>query len=1351
MAGGPSKEQLAWLVPPCHVFLVHSDAPTTVASDAVIVWSIDRNLKPVRQLSFEVSHAVETLRRGLAPGDDDSGAADGLRAWMERDPSVHAVSVPEPAWPPARWPERAGIRPRPKTRRPALYVADVDELQPALTAVHAELLARVGQSGRAARPNFKRHRPLVVVPLPRGADVADVRTVLNAAHAATREIEASVRADPELDTTKGLDIVLAARDRTCFVLAQKCREHLMGPNPAGMSDRLFRRAQQIAGDAADGSSILFLGSGAGVNAGLPAWEGLLWMLARDHAGLDEATTKAVVEDIQKAGMTLLDSATLVEAAIQAKAREAGQRSSGALGRAVAELIRSSDTPSLQHHLAACIPFRGVVTTNYDTLMEQATRAADRGCDLLPYEAVLPRGPADSVDRRWVLKMHGCVTEPDDIVLTREHYAQYGNTKDALAGVLQNALLTKKVLFMGFSLTDPNFHRVLHSVKACKQPRGLAAGATLASLRSASGAGGAGGPSAAEADTAFGVSLSLRAHQAAADLWKGQVDVVPMVPASDLPANIGNTDRSSRASLWLEALLDTAASIAALAMGRTMVLEPTFHPLLSENDLLVKRVMQDWFDSMPSGARWSRGYAHVEALNRKLLHRAHKPHAAGSRDRGVSVGHGAPARRALHREVSEERRHSLGSPSDPGGAALFGSVSLPSADSLELPGLRRLVSGSREEAHPEEDTVSDMLPMTMDDSAMLTRAKTAAKAKAEEEALRIENAYASAASWAAYRIPSVASGEREPPEEVEDYGKLYTDVRRGHVLVVRGSLHHIEADACMAPVGNTHYVHRRWYAAHESDDEDSGEESPDGEWLHDETELCQEGSTITFGGLPWPSPQGGCSPPPKKWWDRFGSSNARPIIIPTQVAPWPKKGWPIPKVMEQVRRFFRYAVQTLRLQRRQPRNGRARFRFALPLVSTGQGGNVDRKGDVLESLLHELEVISCNEDLGFPDVVLVTHTNDSFVAAQVVRCRVAPCIAGGGVWQPNGLNDETMEEVRRCARVSHTSGVCAVVGDVFSRAAGAPAREHIAAEIARELWISSGSLSADCLSAMDPRDAAQAVALAHKAHPIAPASTTLHAAARRVLDGTASVGPTVSPAHYLVASLGVTTVVTEAQDTRLERAFRFQHGDVAVLPWKRPQTSDCISVLPMRGTAARPSSLVLTRDDHESNRTRTSTFTNLLHAQMLLTKHLLFVGFDPRDVASGNVPHLHGLRIKCGFRAQQRNSSVLSPALATAMRDVYTSSGTKIVSLPGDLSWAEQERWQSAFLDAAVCLKVRAGAHYLMRAEYSPLLWPDDRVLVEHVQQLLSPASPMVKRPELWDTYAGRAIREMIVALGGPES
>ena len=104
---------------------------------------------------------------------------------------------------------------------------------------------------------------------------------------------------------------------------------------------------------------------------------------------------------------------------------------------------SSQLYSITHGLLAGLPVADVVTTNYDALFERAWAAADAQFNVLPYETE----PSD----RYILKLHGDIRRPGDIVLTRSQMMDSREQRKALSGIVQTMLLTKHLLFVGFSL------------------------------------------------------------------------------------------------------------------------------------------------------------------------------------------------------------------------------------------------------------------------------------------------------------------------------------------------------------------------------------------------------------------------------------------------------------------------------------------------------------------------------------------------------------------------------------------------------------------------------------------------------------------------------------------------------------------------------------------------------------------------------------------------------------------------------------------------------------------------------------------------------------------------------------
>ena len=138
-----------------------------------------------------------------------------------------------------------------------------------------------------------------------------------------------------------------------------------------------------------------------------------------------------------------------------------------------------------HRRLVSLPFRGILTTNYDPVLEAALHKVEPSPD--PDRSLVVDGsfPAPvheflmemldkSIPRR-IAHLHGKFTPPDSIILSLEDYERaYGlklNTnqeqedfKWTLHRKLLWALLaTRRVVFIGFSMEDPYIKRILYAV------------------------------------------------------------------------------------------------------------------------------------------------------------------------------------------------------------------------------------------------------------------------------------------------------------------------------------------------------------------------------------------------------------------------------------------------------------------------------------------------------------------------------------------------------------------------------------------------------------------------------------------------------------------------------------------------------------------------------------------------------------------------------------------------------------------------------------------------------------------------------------------------------------------------
>ncbi len=116
-------------------------------------------------------------------------------------------------------------------------------------------------------------------------------------------------------------------------------------------------------------------------------------------------------------------------------------------------------PTENHKLLSQLPISTFWTTNYDKLIEKALEDNMKKPYIKTKDEQL-RGTNHDFDA-IVYKLHGDVESPEDVVLTRSDYEEFGyNKRKLFREVLEGDLLTKTFLFLGFSFEDPNFNYVI---------------------------------------------------------------------------------------------------------------------------------------------------------------------------------------------------------------------------------------------------------------------------------------------------------------------------------------------------------------------------------------------------------------------------------------------------------------------------------------------------------------------------------------------------------------------------------------------------------------------------------------------------------------------------------------------------------------------------------------------------------------------------------------------------------------------------------------------------------------------------------------------------------------------------
>lgn len=186
---------------------------------------------------------------------------------------------------------------------------------------------------------------------------------------------------------------------------------------------------------------LFIGAGASRSAGFVDWKGLLADAAEE---LDL--------DIDKEH----DLLALAQYHVN------GRAGRGEVNQQLIDAFTRESQLTSIHEILARLPVDTVWTTNYDQLLERAYEAAGRRVEIkLSIENLAQARKGRDVT---IYKMHGCVTQPQDAVLTKQDYEIYDTGRRLFTDSLKGDFVEKTLLFIGFSFADPNVERILSKVR-----------------------------------------------------------------------------------------------------------------------------------------------------------------------------------------------------------------------------------------------------------------------------------------------------------------------------------------------------------------------------------------------------------------------------------------------------------------------------------------------------------------------------------------------------------------------------------------------------------------------------------------------------------------------------------------------------------------------------------------------------------------------------------------------------------------------------------------------------------------------------------------------------------------------
>lgn len=215
---------------------------------------------------------------------------------------------------------------------------------------------------------------------------------------------------------------------------------------------------ELIAQVARQNCVAFVGAGLSAEVGLPGWPRLLRQMIDwcESHGIS-LPNKADIEHLIDVKKDLLAAAD----ALRTKMGDDKYR------QFMEEVFLRPDLkPTEVHKILAKIPFVGAGTTNYDPLVELGYREIHPGdpFDVFTQVDHEQLGTALHAKRFFVLKAHGTIERFNTLVLGWKDYNRLIHASEGYRTFLRALFINRTVLFLGFSMTDPELLLLLGGLK-----------------------------------------------------------------------------------------------------------------------------------------------------------------------------------------------------------------------------------------------------------------------------------------------------------------------------------------------------------------------------------------------------------------------------------------------------------------------------------------------------------------------------------------------------------------------------------------------------------------------------------------------------------------------------------------------------------------------------------------------------------------------------------------------------------------------------------------------------------------------------------------------------------------------
>lgn len=136
--------------------------------------------------------------------------------------------------------------------------------------------------------------------------------------------------------------------------------------------------------------------------------------------------------------------------------------------AISEYLQSKLKPTLSEYktltkeieILQRLNIDGIITTNWDTFIDQV---------FSEYKTYIGQEEllfSDSILMGEIFKIHGSITSPETLVVTQKNYDMFAAKNPYLAAKLITIFVEHPIIFIGYSLNDPNIITLISSIVSC---------------------------------------------------------------------------------------------------------------------------------------------------------------------------------------------------------------------------------------------------------------------------------------------------------------------------------------------------------------------------------------------------------------------------------------------------------------------------------------------------------------------------------------------------------------------------------------------------------------------------------------------------------------------------------------------------------------------------------------------------------------------------------------------------------------------------------------------------------------------------------------------------------------------